>query len=151
MLVITPRTYADKFGHFECSGNFWQLFCLDLFWLVFDFCLFSYGNKKSHRGPDLKNTVAAATLLCCFWPKIRAQAMSMSRGVIMVLNSIFVLPQIREFLTDCFAQITHNLQVIFLIDHSILKIWYRSFDPVFGIGKNWRRTETCPSKIAVKN
>ena len=40
MLVLMFLTYADKFGHFECSVNFWQLFCLDVFWLVFDFCLF---------------------------------------------------------------------------------------------------------------
>ena len=33
------------------------------------------GTRKSHRGPDLGNTVAMATLLCCFWPKIRAQTM----------------------------------------------------------------------------
>ena len=32
--------YADKYGHFECSVNFWQLLCLHVFWLVFDFCLF---------------------------------------------------------------------------------------------------------------
>ena len=33
-------TYADKLDHFECSVNFLQLFCLDGFWLVIDFCLF---------------------------------------------------------------------------------------------------------------
>ena len=32
------------------------------------------GARKSHRGQDLGNTVGAATLLCCSWPKIRAQA-----------------------------------------------------------------------------
>ena len=32
------------------------------------------GTRKVTGGPDLGNTVAAATLLCCFWPKIRAQA-----------------------------------------------------------------------------
>ena len=26
--------------HFECSVNFWQLFCLDVFWHVFDFYIF---------------------------------------------------------------------------------------------------------------
>ncbi|UYV84486.1 hypothetical protein LAZ67_X002356 [Cordylochernes scorpioides] len=41
-------------------------------------------------------------------------------GVIVVQKPIFVLPQIRAFLVDCFAQIAHNLQVIFLIDHSSL-------------------------------
>ena len=37
MLILTSLTYADNFGHFECSVNFWRLFCLDVFWLVFDF------------------------------------------------------------------------------------------------------------------
>ncbi|UYV76065.1 hypothetical protein LAZ67_13002368 [Cordylochernes scorpioides] len=32
------------------------------------------------------------------------------RGVIVVQKPIFVLPQIRAFLADCFAQIAHNLQ-----------------------------------------
>ena len=31
------------------------------------------GTRKSHREPDLGNTVILATLLCCFWSKIRAQ------------------------------------------------------------------------------
>ena len=46
MLVLTSLIYADKFGHFECSVNFWQLFCLDVFWLVFDFCLFKEMDQK---------------------------------------------------------------------------------------------------------
>ena len=36
--------------HFECSVNFWQLYYLYVFWLVFDFCLFSFGNKKKSQG-----------------------------------------------------------------------------------------------------
>ena len=50
MLILTSLTYADKFGHFECSVNFWQLFCSDVFCLVFDFCSFSFGNKKKSQG-----------------------------------------------------------------------------------------------------
>ena len=46
MLVLMSLTYADKIGHFECSVNFWQLFCLDVFWLVFDFCLFQKMDQK---------------------------------------------------------------------------------------------------------
>ena len=80
MLVLISFTYADKFARFECSVNFWQLFCLDVFRLVFDFCLFSFGNKKSHRGPDLGNTVAVTTSLRCFWSKIRAQAAMCEQG-----------------------------------------------------------------------
>ena len=38
----------------------------------------------------------------------------------MVQKPIFVLPQIRSFLADCFARIAHNLQVIFLIDRFTL-------------------------------
>ena len=30
--------------------------------------------RQNHKGPDPGNTMAAATLLCCLWPKIRAQA-----------------------------------------------------------------------------
>ena len=30
------------------------------------------GTRKSHKGPDLGNTVDATTVMCCFWPKIRA-------------------------------------------------------------------------------
>ena len=36
--------------------------------------LFSFGNKKKSQGADLGNTVAAALLVCYYWPKIRAQA-----------------------------------------------------------------------------
>ncbi|UYV81481.1 hypothetical protein LAZ67_20001327 [Cordylochernes scorpioides] len=43
-----------------------------------------------------------------------------NKGVIVVQKPIFVLPQIRAFLAVCFAQIVHNLQVIFLIDRSTL-------------------------------
>ena len=38
------------------------------------------GPRKSHRGPDLANTVAAASLVCCFWPKICAQATMCEQG-----------------------------------------------------------------------
>ena len=80
MLVLISHTCADKFGHFECSINFRQLFSLDVIRFVFDFCLFSFGNKTKSRGTDLGNTVAAATLLCCFWPKISAQATMCEQG-----------------------------------------------------------------------
>ena len=40
MLVLISLIYAEKFDHFEWSVNCWQLFCLDVFWFVFDFCLF---------------------------------------------------------------------------------------------------------------
>ena len=40
MLLLMFLIYADKYGHFECSINFWQLLCLHVFWFVFDFCLF---------------------------------------------------------------------------------------------------------------
>ena len=46
MLVLMSLTYADKLSHFECSVNFWQLFCLDVFWLVFDFCLFQKMDQR---------------------------------------------------------------------------------------------------------
>ena len=74
MLVLISLTYAAKFGLFECSVNFWQLFCLDVFGSSSLFASSVSGTRKNHREPDLGNTVAAATLLCCFWPKFRAQA-----------------------------------------------------------------------------
>ena len=46
----------------------------------------------------------------------------------MVQKPIFVLPQIRAFLADCFAQIAHNLQVIFLIDRPDWPILRGSFE-----------------------
>ena len=38
------------------------------------------GTRKSHRGSDLENTVDAATILCCFWLKFRAQATMCEQG-----------------------------------------------------------------------
>ena len=35
------------------------------------------------------------------------------------VRMIFVLPQIRAFLADCFSQIAHYLKVIFLIDRTL--------------------------------
>ena len=46
MLVLISLTYTDKFGHFERSVNFWQLFCLDVCWLVFNFCLFQNTDQR---------------------------------------------------------------------------------------------------------
>ena len=44
MLVLIFLIY--KYGHFECSVNFWQLFCLHSFWFVFDFCLFQKMDQR---------------------------------------------------------------------------------------------------------
>ncbi|UYV65287.1 K02A2.6-like [Cordylochernes scorpioides] len=49
-----------------------------------------------------------------------AQATMCEQGRYRGAKANFVLPQIRAFLADCFAQIAHNLQVIFLIDRSTL-------------------------------
>ena len=81
------------------------------------------GTRKSHRMPDLGNTVAAKTLLCCFWPKIRAQATMCQPGRYHGAKANFYCSTNPAFLTDCFAQIAHNLQVIFIIDPSTLKFW----------------------------
>ena len=48
MLVLISFIYADKFGRFECSVNFWQLVYLDVFWFVFDFCLFQKIHQRSN-------------------------------------------------------------------------------------------------------
>ncbi|KAG8251670.1 hypothetical protein J6590_074930 [Homalodisca vitripennis] len=75
------------------------------------------GTRKSHRGPDLGNTVAAVSLVVVFGQEVTYKQRCVSRGVIVVQKSIFVFSQIRVFLVDCFA---HNLQVIFLIHRSTL-------------------------------
>ena len=38
------------------------------------------GTRKSHRGPGLGSKVAAASLVCCFWPKVCAQATMCEQG-----------------------------------------------------------------------
>ena len=43
MLVLISLTYADKFSRFECSVNFWQLFCLDVFCSS---SIFAYSKKS---------------------------------------------------------------------------------------------------------
>ena len=53
-------------------------------WTCFGLCsIFASSvsaTRKSHRGPDLGNTVVTATLLCCLWQKIRAQATMCEQG-----------------------------------------------------------------------
>ena len=59
--VMLVLIYADKFGHFECSVNFYSYFV----WTCFDsssiFASSVSGTRKSHRVPDLGSTVGAAT------------------------------------------------------------------------------------------
>ncbi|CAG4951986.1 unnamed protein product [Parnassius apollo] len=69
--------------------------------------LFSFGNRKKSQG----NTVVVGPLMRCFWVIMRSQATMCEQAAIMVQKPVLVLPQIRAFLADCFAQITHNLQV----------------------------------------
>ena len=49
MLLLISLTYVDKFDHFEYSFNFWQLYCLGVFWLVFDFCLFQKIDQRIYQ------------------------------------------------------------------------------------------------------
>ena len=42
LLVLIFLTHVDKFDHFEWSVNFCHLFCLAVFWLVFDFWIKEY-------------------------------------------------------------------------------------------------------------
>ena len=57
ILVLLSLTYAEKFSHFECSVNFWQLFYLDMFWLVFDFCLFQKMDQRICIKFSVKNRI----------------------------------------------------------------------------------------------
>ena len=123
MLVLISLTYTDKFGHFECSVNFWQLFCLDVFWVVFDFCFFSFGNNKKHRGQIWGIRWLQPHYCVASGQKFAHKQRCVRKGVIMLKMPIFVLPQIAAFLAYCFAQIAYNLQVIFLVDRSTMKIW----------------------------
>ena len=118
MLVLIYLTYADKFGRFERSVNFWQLFCLNLFWPVFDFSSSVLGTKKVTGGQIWKIRWLRQHYCFIFCQKFEHKQQCVDRGVIMVQKPIFVLPQIRAFLADCFGQIAYNLQVILVIDSS---------------------------------
>ena len=72
MLVLMSLTYADKLGHFECSINFWQLFCLDVFWLVFDFCLFQKMDQRFVSNFVWKTKLSARTHSeCWLWHMVK--------------------------------------------------------------------------------
>ena len=103
------------------------------------------GTRKSHRGQIWGIGWLRQHYCVVFGQKFARKQRCVNRGVIVVQKSISVLPQIRAFLADSFAQIAHNLQVTFLIDSSTLKFRYRFFDPFFQIGKNRRRAKTRPS------
>ena len=68
--VGTHITYAGKFDHFECSVNFWQLFCLDVFRLACDFCLFSLGDKKKSQGARSGEYGGCGNIIVLFLVKI---------------------------------------------------------------------------------
>ena len=57
-----------------------------------------------------------------FGQKFAHKQQCVSSGVIVAQKPIFVLPQILVLLADYLTQIAHNLQVIFLIDRSTLKM-----------------------------
>ena len=91
-----------------------------MFLLVFDFCFFSFEDKKKSQGQILGIRWLRQHYCVVFGEKFAHKQRCVSRGVIMVLKPIFIFPQILAFLANYFAQIAHNLQVIFLIDHFTL-------------------------------
>ena len=52
--------YADKYGNFECSVNFWQLLFLHVFGLVFDFGLFQKMEQRIYIKFYVKNKIKCA-------------------------------------------------------------------------------------------
>ena len=163
--VIRIRYYALAPTFFQSSKHLKMIFC-DLVQLLLWCCLYllnrnvasffhgtlQFREQEKVTGGQIWGIRWLRQYYCViFDQKFAHKQRCVSKGVIMVQKPIFILPQIRAFLADCFAQIARNLQVIFLIDRSTLKIWYKFFDAFFGIGKNLRRAKTRPSKIPVKN
>ncbi|UYV66892.1 hypothetical protein LAZ67_4003248 [Cordylochernes scorpioides] len=73
--------------------------------------LFSLGNKRKSQGGRSGEYGGCGFISVLFLAKkVAHKQQCVSRGVIVVQKPIFVLPQIRAFLADCFAQIAHNLQ-----------------------------------------
>ena len=77
--------------------------------------------RKKSQGARSGEYGRCGNIIVYFLIKNSHTSNDVNRGVI-VQKPIFVLPQIRTFLADCFAKIPHILQVIFLIDCSTLKI-----------------------------
>ena len=111
--TLIPYTYTNViFLIFEAHQKIIFLkVCSSIFDAVFDLVnrspftgLFSFGNKKKSHG---------ARSGC--GQKAAHKQRFVSNAVVMQ-KPIFVFPQIRAFLADCFEQIANNLQVIFLID-----------------------------------
>ena len=69
MLVLISLTYADKFGHFECSVHFWQLFWLDVFGSSSTFASSVSGTRKSHRGTRSGEYGDCDNIIVLFLPK----------------------------------------------------------------------------------
>ena len=97
-----------------------QLFWLDVFWLVFDFCPFSFGSKKRSQGDRSGECCGCGNIIVL--PKIHAQATMYEQGGYHGPKVNFC-SSTNPGVLDCFAQIGHNLQVIFLIDNSTMIIW----------------------------
>ena len=152
ILVFKSLTYADKFGHFECSVNFWQLFWLDVFRLVFDFCLFQKnGAENLYKIFRVERSIRNIT--CKLW-EISAKQSARNARICERTKIAFrtMITPLCLHIVACvriFPQKQHNNVAAVTVFPRSGPLWL-SCSRIWR-GKNRRRAKRRPSKIAVKN
>ena len=114
MLVLMSLTYANKLGRFQCSVNFWQLFCLDVFWLVFDFCLFQKMDQRICIKFCVKNKIKCADafrMLTVAYGEATLNSLARHSGSPRLKKARQVRPNVKVLLTvffDCRGVVHHE-------------------------------------------